>query len=612
MAQTTETSERRPWTVQRVLEQLHRFGVLDVVEIHRALRSRGEALAEALHESLSDRQGKAKVSAAVLLLLLNDKRGREPFLEALTGPDGEVRASAIAFIEYGVCPHDLQLRDRPVTTCPISSDELFAALKRDLHEPWTGQSRRVLEIVSRHDYPQARSITRPLLSHRDATLRREIAETYLRAGRDEGALAVVEHCLRSAPAHVPDSDPRSDDFDQVKGLWHFLQLAAERGDAELRNKAASLAMALVTEALDAPDLDERFDIDDGLVEADSAARILAAVMPSGARGLLERLIACVVIDNFYRGEALLAYARALGDEARHMLRSKLGSHNLREYAARAIEPLVKDKNDPEDIAALSDALNGEERPGVVAAIAQAMLAAGPAGQAAAQAALDRSDPWEKVELNWRLSGGTDRELADLLTEAGVMDPISDEQLVDALRDGFSILSLIWAGGERLAVFSVKSGTGPEHFELFQELLKVARPVIAVDKLKETCNANLLREPVPGMPNVEKVTDLGTVCTVSFQYQTQVFSFEARPEGKWHDVPAVIKGFDAFMQTIGRDDRCYELELREEWALFVVAPASKFEPVAARLGIPLERDAESARDAAKAYQRRIQDTESDRG
>jgi hypothetical protein len=42
---------------------------------------------------------------------------------------------------------------------------------------------------------------------------------------------------------------------------------AEAGDSELRNKVASLAMALVTEALDAPVVDERFDIDDGLIEA---------------------------------------------------------------------------------------------------------------------------------------------------------------------------------------------------------------------------------------------------------------------------------------------------------------------------------------------------------
>ena len=162
---------------------------------------------------------------------------------------------------------------------------------------------------------------------------------------------------------------------------------------------------------------------------------------------------------------------------------------------------------------------------------KALLASGPAGEAVVGAALDRSEPWAKVELSWRLSGGTDRELADLLAEAGVMDPISDEQLAEALGNGFDVRSLIWAGGQRLVVFNVKSSTELEHFALFEALLKAARPVIAVDGLKETCNANLLREPVAGMPNVEKVTDLGTVCTVSFEYQGRTFSFEACPQGQ---------------------------------------------------------------------------------
>jgi hypothetical protein len=605
MAQTSETSERGPWTIQKVLEQLDRIGVFDAKEIHRAPCPEGQTLAAALRDALHDRSSKAKVSAAALLLLFNDRSGREPFLEALAGPDGDVRNLAIDFVQYCVAPYDDEIHGRHLTTCPISRDELFTAVKRDLHEPWTDLNRRILRIVSWQDYPQARSITRPLLTHRDASLRREIAEDYLSAGRDEGAFAVVEEFLRSAPGHVPHGDPRWHDFYQVKGLWHSLKMAAERGDAELRNKAAALAMALVAEALDAPDVKDRFDFNDGLIEAASAAKVLAAVLPSGAQGLLERLIDCDAISEFGRGEALLAYARALGDEAHDFVLSKLGRHDLREYAARAIEHLVKDKNDPHDIAALSDALAGEERSRVVAAIAKALVAAGPAGQAVVGAALDRAEPWARAELSWRLSGGTGRELADLLTEAGVMDPISDEQLAEALSKGFDVLSLIWAGGQRLVTFNVKASAGLEHFELFQELLKVARPVIAVDGLKETCNANRLREPVAGLPNVEKVTDLGTVCTVTFQYQGRAFSFEAQPQGRWHDVPAVMKGFDAFMKSIGRDDRCYELELGGEWALFVVAPASQFEPVAARLLIPLERDSQSARDAAKAYQRQVQ-------
>lgn len=89
---------------------------------------------------------------------------------------------------------------------------------------------------------------------------------------------------------------------------------------------------------------------------------------------------------------------------------------------------------------------------------------------------------------------------------------------------------------------------------------------------------------------------------------QTFSFGACPQGRWHDVAAVMKGFNDFMKTIGRDDHSYELELGGEYALFVVAPASKFEPFAPRLGIPLERDPESARDDAKAFQKKVQNNE----
>jgi hypothetical protein len=392
----------------------------------------------------------------------------------------------------------------------------------------------------------------------------------------------------------------------VKGLWLSLEKATECGEIELRTKAASLAMALVIEALDAPDVEKRFDFNDGLINASSAAKVLEAVMPSGAKSLLERMISSDPVGEYYRGQALMAYARALGCEASHFVLLQLRNRGLRKYAAQAIEPLVKGQNDPHHIAELSEALASEDRPDVVASVATALLAAGPAGQAPVEAALDRSEPWTKVELSWRLSGGTDREFADILTATGVMDPVSDAQLAESLSSGFDVRSLIWAGGQRLVIFNVKATTGLEHYQLFQDLLGAARPAIAVDDLKETCNANVLREPVEGMPSVEKITDLGTICTFSFRYQGQGFSFQAHPQGRWHDVAAVMKGFDAFMQTIGRDDRCYELEGGGDMVMLVVAPASRFEPVAARLGIPLERDSASARDAAKAYQRHIQE------
>jgi hypothetical protein len=605
MGATVEISERTPWTIKGVLEQLDRIDAFASQRICRALCSEREALAAALRNTVQEQGGRRRVSAAAFLLMLNDKAGREPFLEALAGPDGDARNLAIDFVQYCFFPHDIELRDRAAAVCPISSDELFSVLKRDLHEPWTGLSLRALDIVTWQDYPQARPITRPLLAHPDRSLRRKIAGSYLRAGRDEGAFAVVEEILREASAYVPSSDPHSNDSYQTKGLWYFVEDAAVRGGAELRSKAAMLAMEFISQALDAPDSAQRFDFNHGLIRGANACKALAAVMPSGAKALLQRVISSHALSVYDRGEALMAYSQALGEEARPVVLSALRSEALRARAACAMERLTKGKNDSRDIAALSDALAREERPGVVAAVAKALLAAGPDGWPAIQAALDRSEPWAKMELSWRIRGGTDRELADLLAEAGVMDPITDEELTRALSKGFDIRSLIWAGGERFVIFHVKSSEGLEHFKLFQDLLKAARPTVTVENLKEIINANLLREPVAATPNVERVTDFGTVCTLSFQYEGKAFSFEVHPQGRWHDVASVMKGFDAFMKAIGRDDRCYEFEGGDEWAQLVVAPASKFEPVAASLGIPIERDSESARDAAKAYQRQIQ-------
>ena len=602
MGHTNETRETGPWTVRRVLERLDNLHPLGAKDAHQALRSE-ENLAAALREALHTRGGNSKVTAAALLLMLQDEAGRDPFLAALKGEDNE-RDLAVAFLEYCVTPKDIMCPPLTSVQC-LESDELFEGLRRDLHEPWSGLSLRVLKLVSQQDYPQARSITRSFLTHRDPSLRRSIAWSYLRAGRDEGAFAVIEDFLRSAPAYVHHRDPGWYDFYGVKQLWYCVEQAAERGDAELKQRAASLTMKLVSEALDARDCERRFDVNDGLIAAPTASKVLAAVMPAGAQQLLERMINCDSLSEFYRGEALKAYAQALGDKARPMISSALQDEGLRKDAAQAMTLFVKANPDPMDIAALSNALSRELRPDVVSALAKALVEAGPDARAAIEAALERSEPWTRVELAWRIHGGTDREFADLLTEAGVMDPITGEQLTEALCKGFDVRSLIWAGGERLVVFSVKSSTDLEHFDLFQDLIKAARPNIAIEDLKEAIDFDVVREPVPGSPRVEKVTDRGTVCTVSFTYQGRAFSFDAYPQGRWHDVPAVMKGFDDFMHAIGREDRCYELEGGGEWALFAVAPASKFEPLAARLRIPLERDSASARDAAKAYQRQIQ-------
>src|SRR5262249_10581561 len=99
MPETNEISERRPWTVEIVLEHLERIDVFEVTEIVRALAREKETLAAALRDALKKRSARARLFAAVLLLLLNDTSGKVPFLDALAGPDGDVRALAIEFLQ---------------------------------------------------------------------------------------------------------------------------------------------------------------------------------------------------------------------------------------------------------------------------------------------------------------------------------------------------------------------------------------------------------------------------------------------------------------------------------------------------------------------------------
>jgi hypothetical protein len=281
---------------------------------------------------------------------------------------------------------------------------------------------------------------------------------------------------------------------------------------------------------------------------------------------------------------------------------------LREYAAAAFGVLGKNLNDAEDIAALESALETEERTEVVAALVKALMDAGPDGGARAAAALGRVDLWTRFNLALRLDGGGSRELADLLTEAGVIDRISDSDLPETTGDKWDLLGLLLAGGERLVVMDVKGDdVPPPHHALCRDLLRIARPRIAVENLSQSHNDNYERTPVPGSAAVIREIDLGTACIVRFTYEGKEHEFAAHPSGRWLDVASVMSGFNAFMAAIGRDDRCFELLGEGSYVFLIVAPASKFLPLAQRLQIPLESDSEGARDAAKAYAGQIRRT-----
>jgi hypothetical protein len=80
-------------------------------------------------------------------------------------------------------------------------------------------------------------------------------------------------------------------------------------------------------------------------------------------------------------------------------------------------------------------------------------------------------------------------------------------------------------------------------------------------------------------------------TVSFQLQGHTRGFTAKENGSSIDVKAVMQALDDLMVSLGRTDRAFQFARPPDWngefAFFIVADATRFAEVAARLSLPLQ-------------------------
>ena len=129
-----------------------------------------------------------------------------------------------------------------------------------------------------------------------------------------------------------------------------------------------------------------------------------------------------------------------------------------------------------------------------------------------------------MQMVWKLEKLSARQIADMLIEAGAMDALSDDQLAEATAGGIDLMGLIWAGGERLAQRDSKCDqTPPPHHAMFKNLLDVARPKIEVQNLRQSDNEHYLEQPHAYLPGVLTQKDLGTICSVEFEFAGQHYS-----------------------------------------------------------------------------------------
>jgi hypothetical protein len=343
---------------------------LDLQELIADAQRFENDLIAALRREMLVLRGRARVSAAALLLQMKDETGREAFLDALASRKADIRDVAIEFVYYAITPHDSAVDIQYRKRCPITCAEIFERLKEDLREPWAGRNERALEICLMFDLPGSREITRPVLKHKSSALRLKVASSYLRCGRDDGAFDVIADLHETAASYHSRHSAGHHEWHQAKMTWFDIEQCCERGSDTLKAKAAALAMRTLAKALAASDVGKRFDVNSGFVYGSVACHALSLVMPEGAEQVLESVIACIAIDEYTRGETLIAYAKATGEKSKRLVMSALADLDLRPYAAKAMGALVEGRNNPEDIAALASVLSGETRSEVVAALAR--------------------------------------------------------------------------------------------------------------------------------------------------------------------------------------------------------------------------------------------------
>lgn len=251
-----------------------------------------------------------------------------------------------------------------------------------------------------------------------------------------------------------------------------------------------------------------------------------------------------------------------------------------------------------------------------------LVSLGDAEIAADIAANETLDPWDATWAHWQVQGFDAAGVADLLRDAGLVDEIAPRNLesVSPLeqRPDNVLLAIMEKSGRRFVFRSIRDDDSPHH-ELFAALVGTVRPEVRVEAVSQQVDRKMTelspserasvftRTPngdVPideaGLADVPVYSTEGSVGLVTFIYENAVRRFPVDCASSWLDVSAVMRGFDAFMRSIGRPERACCLETAswasDEFGLFVCADPARFEAANARLRLPLDARFHSAAPA----------------
>jgi hypothetical protein len=133
---------------------------------------------------------------------------------------------------------------------------------------------------------------------------------------------------------------------------------------------------------------------------------------------------------------------------------------------------------------------------------------------------------------------------------------------------------------------------PRHDELLLALAKGACPPVAIESPAQSLDRAERFHEAGQVRGVPVVSDEGAGWIVEFRHEGRPDRFRATCKGSYLDLEAVLRHFDALLESLGRADRAFELGAGPgrgaDWGIFLVADAQRFEALMGRLRLPVRR------------------------
>jgi hypothetical protein len=297
------------------------------------------------------------------------------------------------------------------------------------------------------------------------------------------------------------------------------------------------------------------------------------------------------LEWWIRGMALKRLAVLEGDEGISRLCSELGNPRLKKDAAEGLAKLARGTKDAAVIEALSKAVDAKSDVGTTSTVVRAIVAISGGSHRVLSDLIERVDPNVAMTIHWLMNGLGPTSLAERLALLISDKPPLALELVaqyesewNEKQEAVSILWNILHKVERITGFDVKAADLPNAY---------------TNKMREMANiTDAVLVPEALSSSTEQIGEARL--RISFVHKGQGFSFTVKDLGRYFDLESMFQGVNGVLASLGREERFFQLYTGDQTTIIVFAKELPFLELARDFRIPIEFNAEAARQRGMEY------------